>query len=40
MQVSKSNLSIRRLFASLDFSYHDSLNTEVRKQNETKIEKL
>ena len=38
MQVSKTNLSIMRPFASLNI--RNSLNTKVQKQNETKIKKL
>ena len=39
-QISKATSSIRRLSASLDIHYKNSLNTEVKKQNETKIKKL
>ena len=40
MQVSKAISSIRRLFASLDIHYNNSLNTELQKQNKTQIKKL
>ena len=40
MQVPKVNSSVRRLFASLDINYNNSLNTELHKHNETKIKKL
>ena len=40
MQVSKATSSIRRLFASLDIHYNNSLNTEKQKQNQTEIKKL
>ena len=40
MQVSKTTSRIRRLFPSLDINYHNSLNTEVQKQNKAEIKKL
>ena len=39
MQALKATSSIRRLIASLDI-YFNSLNSEVQKQNKTKIKRL
>ena len=40
MQISKATSSIRRLFASLDIYHNNRVNTEVQKENESKIKKL
>ena len=40
MHVSEVTLSVRRVLASLDIYYSNSLNTEVQKQSEALIKKL
>ena len=40
MHVSEVTLSVRRVLASLDIYYSNSLNNEVQKQSEALIKKL